>query len=103
MLQCVGQELNLHIPEAAALQAVGLANAQPTHVVPVARVVAKCTNDHEGFSFATLPDCVPRHSISDWGLGIVDYGLTEQQIRNPKSTIHYQKRPRWDSNPRSPA
>lgn len=30
--QCAGQELNLHIPEAAALQAVGLAHAQPTHV-----------------------------------------------------------------------
>jgi hypothetical protein len=30
--ECAGQELNLHIPEAAALQAVGLAHAQPTHV-----------------------------------------------------------------------
>ena len=30
--QCAGQELNLHIPKAAALQAVGLAHAQPTHV-----------------------------------------------------------------------
>ena len=36
--QCAGQELNLHIPEAAALQAVGLAHAQPTHVVSVAQV-----------------------------------------------------------------
>ena len=33
MSQCDEQELNLHIPKAAALQAVGLANAQPTHVV----------------------------------------------------------------------
>ncbi len=31
--QCAGQELNLHIPKAAALQAVGLAYAQPTHVL----------------------------------------------------------------------
>src|SRR5262249_49456396 len=30
--KCAGQELNLHIPKAAALQAVRLANAQPTHV-----------------------------------------------------------------------
>ena len=30
MFQWVVQELNLHIPKATALQAVGLANAQPT-------------------------------------------------------------------------
>ena len=60
--QCVGQELNLHSSKAAALQAVRLANAQPAHVLQVARVGIEPTDDHQGLSLAglrTVPASVP--------------------------------------------
>ena len=57
--QCVGQELNLHSSEAAALQAARLANAQPAHVLSVARVGIEPTDDHQGLSLVALPVCVP--------------------------------------------
>ena len=74
--QCVGTELNRQSPKAGGLQPLGHANAQPTHVVQVARVGVEPTGDHEGLSFAALPVCVPCHVV---------------------------ERPRWDLNPRSPA
>ena len=45
------------MPEAGGLQPLGHANAQPTHVC-MTRVGVEPT-DHEGLSFAALPDCVP--------------------------------------------
>jgi len=33
VIECAGQELNLHSPKAGGLQPLGLANAQPTHAL----------------------------------------------------------------------
>lgn len=55
--------------QAAALQAVRLANAQPTRVVRVARVGVEPTDVHEGLSFAALPVCVPRHLVQASPMG----------------------------------
>jgi hypothetical protein len=65
------------MPGAGGLQPLGLANAQPTHFVPVARVGVEPTDDHQGLNLAALPVCVPCRRCL--------------------------KRPRWDLNPRSPA
>jgi hypothetical protein len=61
--KCAEQELNLQCSKASGLQPPGLANAQPTQVVSVAREGVEPTNDHEGLSFAALPVCVPRHFV----------------------------------------
>jgi hypothetical protein len=58
--KCAEQELNLQSSKASGLQPPGLANAQPTLVVSVAREGVEPTNDHEGLSFAALTVCVPR-------------------------------------------
>ena len=65
--QCVGQELNLHSSKAAALQAVRLANAQPAHLLSVARVGIEPTDDHQDLSLAALPVCVPCQQASPAG------------------------------------
>ena len=57
--ECVGTELNRQSLEAGGLQPLELANAQPTQMNQVTRVGVEPT-DHEGLSFAALPDCVPR-------------------------------------------
>ena len=57
--ECVGTELNRQSPEAGGLQPLELANAQPTQLKSVTRVGVEPTN-HEGLSFAALPDCAPR-------------------------------------------
>ena len=51
-----GVEPAMH--EAGGIQPLGHANAQPTHHVSLTRVGVEPT-DHEGLSFAALPDCVP--------------------------------------------
>ena len=61
MQKCAEQELNLQSSKASGLQPLGPTNAQPTHVVQVARVRVELTDDHEGLSFAALPVCVPCH------------------------------------------
>jgi hypothetical protein len=75
--QCVGQELNLHSSKAAALQAVRLANAQPAHVLSVARVGIEPTDDHQGLSLAALPVCVPCQQASPAGFEPAISTLTE--------------------------
>ena len=65
--ECAGQELNLHSSKAAALQAVRLASAQPTHVPSIARVGIEPTDIHQGLSLAALPVCVPCQQASPMG------------------------------------
>jgi hypothetical protein len=60
--KCVGTELNRQSPKAGGLRPLGLANAQPTRLKLVTRVGVEPT-DHEGLSFAALPDCVPRRFV----------------------------------------
>ena len=110
--QCAGQELNLHIPEAAALQAVGLANAQPTHVIQEARVGVEPTDDHEGLSFAALPVCVPRLTVRASPMGFEPGHrrgavvlLRDRQASTPllhEDVIGCCEWLRWESNPQHP-
>ena len=60
--ECVGTELNRQSPEAGGLQPLELASAQSTQLKTVTRVGVEPT-DHEGLSFAALPDCVPRRVV----------------------------------------
>jgi hypothetical protein len=96
--QCVGQELNLHSSKAAALQAVRLANAQPAHVLSVARVGIEPTDDHQGLSLAALPVCVPCQQASPAGFEPAISTVTEwralqaaprgQKLRGLESNQH---------------
>ena len=56
-------EMSAQSPKAGGLQPLELANAQPTQLKTVTRVGVEPT-DHEGLSFAALPDCVPRRVVS---------------------------------------
>jgi hypothetical protein len=80
--QCVGQELNLHSSKAAALQAVRLANAQPAHVLSIARVGIEPTDDHQGLSLAALPVCVPcqRMALASVPDGIRTHDLHRDRV-----------------------
>ena len=60
--ECVGTELKRQSPEAGGLQPLELTNAQPTQMKQLTRVGVEPT-DHEGLSFAALPDCVPRRVV----------------------------------------
>jgi hypothetical protein len=82
VVQCAEQELNLQSSKASGLQPPRLADAQPTHVVQVAREGVEPTNNHEGLNFAALPVCVPRHvSVPD---GIRTHGLLrDRQASTP--------------------
>ena len=60
--ECVGTELKRQSPEAGGLQPLELASAQSTQLKTVTRVGVEPT-DHEGLSFAALPDCVPRRVL----------------------------------------
>lgn len=96
--QCVGQELNLHSSKAAALQAVRLANAQPAHLLSVARVGIEPTDDHQGLSLAALPVCVPCQQASPAGFEPAISTVTEwralqaaprgQKLRGLESNQH---------------
>ena len=96
--QCVGQELNLHSSKAAALQAVRLANAQPAHVLQVARVGIEPTDDHQGLSLVALPVCVPCQQASPAGFEPAISTVTEwralqaaprgQKLRGLESNQH---------------
>jgi hypothetical protein len=65
--ECVGQELNLHSDYAGGLQPLGLANAQPTHLVISLRELDGTggirTHTHQGLSLAARPVGVPCLSL----------------------------------------
>ncbi len=58
----VWTELNRQSLKAGGLQPLELTNAQPTQMKQLTRVGVEPT-DHEGLSFAALPDCVPRRVV----------------------------------------
>jgi hypothetical protein len=62
---------------AGGLQPLRLANAQPTHVLAVARVGIEPTDDHQGLSLAALPVCVPCWQTSSMGFEPMASTVTE--------------------------